>query len=46
MFTGLSMINFEQEFKASKHTDWTGKKLAYKKGILSSPNVESEKYCH
>jgi hypothetical protein len=41
--TGLSLINFKQQFKVSKYTDWTENKLEFKKGILSSPNVKPEK---
>jgi hypothetical protein len=41
--TGLSLMNFKQQFKASKYTDQTAKKLEFKKGILSSPNVKPEK---
>jgi len=36
-------MNFKHQFKASKYTDWTAKKLEFKKGILSSPNVKPEK---
>ena len=36
-------MNCKQQFKASTHTDWTAKKLKFKKGILSSPNVKPEK---
>jgi hypothetical protein len=32
--TGLSLMNFKQQFKASKYNDWTAMKLASKNGIL------------
>jgi hypothetical protein len=32
-----------KQFKATKYSDLTAKKLASKKGILSSPNVKPEK---
>jgi len=36
-------MNCKQQFKASKYTDWTAKKLEFKKLILSNPNVKPEK---
>jgi hypothetical protein len=36
-------MNCKQQFKASEYSDWTAKKLEFKKWILYSPNVKPEK---